>query len=617
LCATTYVVTNTSDSGPGSFRQAILDANAGPGGDTITFDPGLAGSAIVLGAPLPPLGRNDTTLEGDLNQDSAPDIALNGAGVPQVLEVSADGCVIEGLAIHGAQEQCLVLECTGCRVYACHLGVNLAGTARLGRTSTGILILGGGGHWVGGAGRGNIFATRTSGVQIRGSGGSRIAFNHFGVNRLGTAALGQGGIGVTIANDLVDPTRHSESNSVSRNVFGGLDAGVQVTDGDSNTITGNLIGLSAGGSKSLPIASVGVSVAGGGNNLIGGPGPRTRNVFAGGARYGVYLCDGTQNNRVVGNWFGTNATGSKQKPLQTCLAVSSAGPQQIGGSEGRMGNFFCPLAGYADTEGIVLSQSGGSLIRHNTFGILPNGRLTGLTMYHIIVNGSGATLRDNVIAKAWTGLQVGLSLSRVAPVQVYGNTFQRCEMAIDIQGASRLMMGDLGNSLTTDDGGNVFAPSNTWFIVNHTTTDYKAEGNTFPTTSRVQIDYKIIDQLDDPTRGRIDFDPLAGGVSPTGSTPVAMVSAASAAPTPAGAEIAYTLSAPASVTITVRNLAGRPIATVVRDRDTPGGLQRTLWSGSADNGLRVPAGAYMVEIAARSEDGGQGRALTTVRLGAR
>src|SRR5262245_1439745 len=33
----TFTVLNTNDSGPGSLRQAILDANANPGADTIAF----------------------------------------------------------------------------------------------------------------------------------------------------------------------------------------------------------------------------------------------------------------------------------------------------------------------------------------------------------------------------------------------------------------------------------------------------------------------------------------------------------------------------------------------------------------------------------------------------
>src|SRR5262245_58610581 len=35
---TTFLVTNTLDSGAGSFRQAIIDANAANSADTISFD---------------------------------------------------------------------------------------------------------------------------------------------------------------------------------------------------------------------------------------------------------------------------------------------------------------------------------------------------------------------------------------------------------------------------------------------------------------------------------------------------------------------------------------------------------------------------------------------------
>ena len=44
----TLLVTNTNDVGPGSLRQALHDAAALPGADTITFAPGLSGQTIAL-----------------------------------------------------------------------------------------------------------------------------------------------------------------------------------------------------------------------------------------------------------------------------------------------------------------------------------------------------------------------------------------------------------------------------------------------------------------------------------------------------------------------------------------------------------------------------------------
>src|SRR4029077_4877434 len=45
LQATTIIVTNTNDSGPGSLRQALADAN---NGDAINFDSSLNGGTITL-----------------------------------------------------------------------------------------------------------------------------------------------------------------------------------------------------------------------------------------------------------------------------------------------------------------------------------------------------------------------------------------------------------------------------------------------------------------------------------------------------------------------------------------------------------------------------------------
>ena len=60
--ANTFTVTTLNNSGAGSLRQAITDANANAGADTILFASGLTGT-IALAGPLPNL-RDDVTLTG-------------------------------------------------------------------------------------------------------------------------------------------------------------------------------------------------------------------------------------------------------------------------------------------------------------------------------------------------------------------------------------------------------------------------------------------------------------------------------------------------------------------------------------------------------------------------
>ena len=83
--AATYTVTNTDPSGPGSLHQAILDANANAGHDTIDF--GISGTIVLTGEL--PLIDDDLTISGP----GADQLAVSGAGVYRVFHIKFGAAV--------------------------------------------------------------------------------------------------------------------------------------------------------------------------------------------------------------------------------------------------------------------------------------------------------------------------------------------------------------------------------------------------------------------------------------------------------------------------------------------------------------------------------------------
>jgi exo-beta-1,3-glucanase (GH17 family) len=84
------------------------------------------------------------------------------------------------------------------------------------------------------------------------------------------------------------------------------------------------------------------------------------------------------------------------------------------------------------------------------------------------------------------------------------------------------------------------------------------------------------------------------------------------APTASGAQLAVNLTSAASVSVSIRNLAGREVAVL-----TPGqleaGMHSLLWNGESQSGTKVPAGVYLVAVMARGADGNIAKAVTALR----
>ncbi len=78
------------------------------------------------------------------------------------------------------------------------------------------------------------------------------------------------------------------------------------------------------------------------------------------------------------------------------------------------------------------------------------------------------------------------------------------------------------------------------------------------------------------------------------------------------ASVSYVLSAPATVTVEVRNMAGRRVSEVVRERSAEEGLQTLVWDFRSGAGTPIPAGRYLLQVTARSEAGESVSALAPV-----
>ena len=89
LVAGTFTVTNTADSGAGSLRQAITDANALVGADTINFNIPGAGVHTISPASALPAITSPVTIDGYTQPGTVQN--TSAAGFNGILLIELDG----------------------------------------------------------------------------------------------------------------------------------------------------------------------------------------------------------------------------------------------------------------------------------------------------------------------------------------------------------------------------------------------------------------------------------------------------------------------------------------------------------------------------------------------
>ncbi len=151
------------------------------------------------------------------------------------------------------------------------------------------------------------------GVRIGGSGatGNKVMGNFIGTDRFGTQDVGND-FGVSIVEapkNTVGGTTPAARNVISGNDQSGVSIGF--VGATANEVMGNYIGTDKDGDDDLGNTVNGVFVFGGAaNNTIGGTKATMRNVISGNEQHGVFISNGAQFNKVMGNYIGTDASGT-------------------------------------------------------------------------------------------------------------------------------------------------------------------------------------------------------------------------------------------------------------------------------------------------------------------
>lgn len=307
-----FVVSNANDSGAGSLRQAILDANAATGAQTITFDPTFftALKTINLLSSLPAL-NNPITIDATTlpNYTGTPLVEINGAsaGNSNGIVINGSNSTIKGLAIDRFTYFGIALQSNGNTIQNDNIGVGPSGNIAAGNQFSGIFV----------SGNNNIIRNDTisangyHGIQLQnGASGNTVAGNMIGVGTDGTTALGNTYDGVAVylgaQNNTIGGSIAADRNVIGNNNRSGVLLLGPGTTG--NQVNGNYIGTDSSG-NSAEGNGIGVWMLSSAGNTVGNASGTTNNTISGNRSNGIQV-QSSSTNLIAGNLIGVNQLGS-------------------------------------------------------------------------------------------------------------------------------------------------------------------------------------------------------------------------------------------------------------------------------------------------------------------
>ena len=320
-------VTTTADSGPGSLRQAILDANSGARGGVITFNIGTGGAQTISPTSPLPAASGATTIDGTTQPGytGTPLITLDGG---------AAGANADGLQLLGGRSTLKALTMTrfGGRglvvaddnnlvdgiAATTNGGDGVRAQSSVGMTLRNLTVTGNGGAGlrIDGASGVSVTSLTTTGNQ-----GGGVVASGVGNTVQGGSVTGNTGAGVLI---------QSASNTTVQGatISGNSGAGVVVASGTGNAILGNSI--SGNGGLGIDLGGDGVTP-----NQPGGGGPNNHQPFP------------------VITWASTRPS---HAPLTELQATLLAAPNTTYRVE-LFDNAACDAAGYGEGQTFVAARS--------------------------------------------------------------------------------------------------------------------------------------------------------------------------------------------------------------------------------------------------------------------
>ena len=438
LCATTYTVTNTNDSGAGSLRQAMTDAiGSYIGNHTINFnipttDAGYDAASgtftIHLQSELPYLLiAGNITIDGTTQPNTNPDgpeIVLDGGNqnLMSCFRIVSANNTIKGFVIGGFQYAILFFGANGGTVSDCYIGTAADGVTPF-PNQYGIGLSGGtyGTYNLGYARnvtvRNNIISGNTAaGIVLEGNGtrGNVITGNRIGVSANGDQPVSNhyGIIVMTNANG----NRIGGATAVERNIISAnTEIGIYIESSDSNIVCGNYIGVDATGTRTFEYApdsaiqANGVEINTTGQyNIIGGSTAAERNVISGNRVYGCIYYGNCSHNNICGNYIGTDAGGESAIPNATGICVDGSSNHNIMENNVLSGNRSYGLF-------IVTRGTDGNIFRGNRVGTnaagtaaLPNdvGLMIAATAQGNLIGGDAPEDRNLFSGNRYAGIEV-------------------------------------------------------------------------------------------------------------------------------------------------------------------------------------------------------------------